>query len=286
VRLSVVMPCLNAASTIAVQLEALAAQEWSEPWEVIVADNGSTDETLSIVERFRDRLPELTVVDASDRAGQGHAMNVGVHAARGRSVLFCDADDQLAPGWVRAMGEALEQHELVASRQEVEKLNEPWQWQARPPQMTEGLMTLPFPPYLPHAPTSGLGVRRALHQKVGGFDADLEQMQDTDFCIRLQLRGTELHFVPEALVHYRYRTELKAMFAQARGYAEAGALLQKRYGAGDSPSALRWAVKHWRPFVQGLPRILRKSGRADLAWRLGWQVGRYRGSLKYRVRAI
>ncbi|MBF2059991.1 glycosyltransferase family 2 protein, partial [Fischerella thermalis] len=42
-KVSVIIPCLNAAETIGVQLEALANQQWSQPWEVIIADNGSTD---------------------------------------------------------------------------------------------------------------------------------------------------------------------------------------------------------------------------------------------------
>lgn len=49
-RLSVIIPCLNAADTIGKQLEALARQEWSEPWEVVILDNGSTDETLAVAE--------------------------------------------------------------------------------------------------------------------------------------------------------------------------------------------------------------------------------------------
>jgi glycosyltransferase involved in cell wall biosynthesis len=52
-RLSVVIPCLNAAATIGVQLEALAGQSWEGEWEVVVADNGSTDGSQAIVESYR-----------------------------------------------------------------------------------------------------------------------------------------------------------------------------------------------------------------------------------------
>ena len=53
-----------------------------EPWEVIVSDNGSTDETRRIVERFHGRLPGLRIV------------------AKGEALLFCDADDEVGPGWL------------------------------------------------------------------------------------------------------------------------------------------------------------------------------------------
>jgi len=52
-RLSVIIACLNGADTIGVQLKALANQQWSEPWEVIFADNGSTDGIVTIVEQCR-----------------------------------------------------------------------------------------------------------------------------------------------------------------------------------------------------------------------------------------
>ena len=61
--LSVVIPCLNGAATLGVQLAALARQEWSEPWEVLLADNGSTDGSAELALGYRDRLPGVRVVD-------------------------------------------------------------------------------------------------------------------------------------------------------------------------------------------------------------------------------
>ncbi|MEO1764635.1 MAG: glycosyltransferase, partial [Cyanobacteria bacterium J06629_18] len=64
-QLSVVIPCFNAASTIAAQLEAFTQQQCSETWEIIIADNGSTDESLNIVKQYQQNLPNLRIVDAS-----------------------------------------------------------------------------------------------------------------------------------------------------------------------------------------------------------------------------
>ena len=111
-KLSVIIPCLNAANTIAVQLDALAAQQWDQPWEVIVADNGSTDDSIAIIERYKTTLPHLRIADASARRGQPYALNVGAMAATGEALAFCDADDEVAPGWLSAMGEALSKHDF------------------------------------------------------------------------------------------------------------------------------------------------------------------------------
>ena len=109
---------------------------------------------------------------------------------------------------------------------------------------------------------------------------------DTDYCIRLHRLGVEPVFVPEALLHYRYRDELGAIFAQARLYAETTALLQRRYATGRALRPWRWPFKHWRPIMKELPRARRKGSRARLAWLLGRQVGRYVGSARYRVLVI
>ena len=61
-KLSVIIPLFNAADYIAVQLDALSKQHWSEPWEIIVSDDGSTDGSLRVVERYRRVLPNLRIL--------------------------------------------------------------------------------------------------------------------------------------------------------------------------------------------------------------------------------
>ena len=193
-KLSVVIPCYNGADTLGVQLEALANQHWPEPWEVIVLDNRSTDGSRQIAERYKERLPKLRVVDASARQGQPFALNVGVEAATGEAVAFCDADDEVSSGWVAAMGEALSRHDFVACSVDIEKLNPPWAVAARGYPQRDGLQKAWYPPYLLHAGGGTLGVKRSLHAMVGGFDEALPYLHDTDFCFKLQLarRATPL----------------------------------------------------------------------------------------------
>jgi len=75
-RVSVVMPVLNGAATLPQQLRALAAQTYPGRWELVVADNGSTDETAQVVREWTGRLPCLRLVDASDRMSTNYARNV------------------------------------------------------------------------------------------------------------------------------------------------------------------------------------------------------------------
>jgi glycosyltransferase involved in cell wall biosynthesis len=105
IKISVVIACLNEVHTLGEQLDALSRQQWHD-WEVIIADNGSTDGTQELARSFADRL-NITVLDASDEPGSGYARNEGARAASGDALLFPDADDVVADDWLAHMGQAL-----------------------------------------------------------------------------------------------------------------------------------------------------------------------------------
>ena len=282
-QLSVIIPAYNAAATLPAQLEALARETWTEPWEVIVADNGSTDNTRSVVEQYQQKLPNLRLVDASDWPGAAHARNVGAAAALGPALAFCDADDEIGAGWVAAIGAALKQYDFVASRFDTEKLNPLWVRRSHTNPQKEGLKEYRFPPYLPHAGGSGLGIKLAIHNLVGGFDESMRILEDTDYCWRVQRAGIRLGFVPEAVVHVRYRDTLRGIFKQARRYAEYNVLLYKKYRLLGMPS-LSWRdeLSSWGLFFKRLPRVRSKGGLAALVWLFAWRLGRLYGYIKYR----
>lgn len=283
-KLSVIIPCLNAAKTIGVQLDALCQQEWDEPWEVIVADNGSSDETLAVIKEKSGGLPSVQVVDASDCGGSAHARNVGALLASGKSLVFCDADDEVGPGWLAAIGSALSEHDFVASRLDIEKLNPPWiAARLRNPQAA-GLQRVAYPPFLCHAGGSGLGIKRALHRRVGGFDVSLPRLQDTDYCFRVQLLGTVLHFAADAVVHVRYSSNSALLFRQARLWAQYNELMYKRYGGGR-PMVHPWLtyLKVWHNLIRSAPRVLHKETRPAWMKALGTQIGLLQGAARFLV---
>ena len=283
-KLSVIIPCLNAAETIGAQLDALRRQVWTEAWEVIVADNGSSDATIDVVKRNQRRLPNLQIVDASDRAGSGHARNVGARFAAGDLLAFCDADDEVGEGWLAAIGTALADRDFVASRMDIAKLNPSWiTTNLRSPQST-GLQKVAYPPYLSHAGGSGLGIKREIHQRAGGFDESLPRLEDTDYCFRVQRLGVELHFVAEAVVHVRYSAKPVSFFHQARLWAEYNALMYKRYGGGVR-LAHPWVAytQTWRDLICCVPHALHRETRSAWMKTLGTQIGLLQGVIRFRV---
>jgi glycosyltransferase involved in cell wall biosynthesis len=285
-RVSVIIPCFNAAGTISGQLEALAAQQWPEPWEIIVADNGSTDGSLAIVKAYQRRLPHLRLLDASDRSGAAHARNVGARAAHGQALAFCDADDEVASGWLIAIGEALSHHPFVAGRVETTKLNPLWVTEAygRHPQEV-GLSKICYPPFLLHAGGSTLGVQRDVHERVGGFDESLPYLEDTDYCFRIQRAGIPIIFEPAAVIHVRLRSSFWHIFRQGRHWATYNVLLYKRYRPSGTREYGRW-INHLMTWIRLLGRLVKLRSQAELGrwvWHCAWQIGRLEGSLKFGV---
>lgn len=284
---SVIIPFYNAASTIGAQLEALARQCWSGSWEVICVDNGSTDDTLKIVEKYRNSLPRLRVIEAPTIPTQYHAMNVGARAATGEALLFCDADDEVGEGWLGAMAEALSKHDFVACRTDAKKLNESWLVEGLGSSQANGLQTLRFARHVYHAGAGTMGIKRSLLFDVaGGFDESMWHCGDTMLSIKLQLAGATLHFVPDAVLHVRQRSTLWGVCRQGYGYAKYNTLLYKKSIAlGISKVTHPWrnAIREWRNLLGMVRRTRNKATLANCMFGLGWQVGLVMGSIKNRV---
>ena len=153
---SVVIPARDAAGVIGQQLGALAAQTHRD-FEVVVADNGSTDGTADAVRAAAGPL-DVRVVDASQRPGVAHARNVGIRSALAAKILFCDADDVAEPGWVAALADALDTVDLVGGRLEVGVVNSAQEvsWTLSP--TDDGLPVTMR--HLPYAVGANLGARR------------------------------------------------------------------------------------------------------------------------------
>jgi glycosyltransferase involved in cell wall biosynthesis len=276
-RLSVVIACYNSSETLGDQLEALANQPCPVPWELIVADNGSTDGSAALARSFAGRLP-LRVVDASTRRGPAHARNVGVDAAHGAWIAFCDADDVVAPDWLARVCAAMSRHAFVAGRVDVQLLNPPSLWLSRAMEQQEGLQPASGNRLgLPHAGAGNMAIHREVFRRVGGFDEGLRCLEDTDLCWRVQLAGTPLVFDRDLLLHTRLRSTLRGNFAQGRSYARGQSGLERRYGPltpGTCARAGQHSDSRSAKLAAAFRGVFESHNVRGLAWRLGWYVER------------
>ena len=99
-RISIVIPVYNEEDTLAACLEAIAVQT-VQPFEVIVVDNNSTDNTVQVAQRY----PFVTILSEKNQ-GVVHARNRGFNAARGEIIGRIDADSRLAPDCIAEVEKA------------------------------------------------------------------------------------------------------------------------------------------------------------------------------------
>lgn len=104
-RLSIVTPLFNKAGYIAETIESVRRQTVPD-WEMIVVDNCSTDGGLQIARDLAAPDARIRCIESSEGCGPGAARNRGIDLASGDWVLFLDADDLLAPGYLEEQMEA------------------------------------------------------------------------------------------------------------------------------------------------------------------------------------
>ncbi len=283
---TVVLPVLDAAETVGQQLAALASQDFTGPWELVVADNGSRDGTLDVVRAWSDRLPAVRIVRADGRPGVSHARNAGARAARAELLAICDGDDVVAPGWLSALVAASSHYDLLAGAIDEEALNRPVVRAWRPSRAQGG------PPvirgFLPYAVGANCAVWRRVVDDLGGWNEDyVAGGNDVEFSWRAQLHGHRLGYVPDAVVQYRYRDDLRSWARQAYLGGRAAAHHVADFGAaGLPPVPARRVLRNWLRLVIRSPRLLRPGPRGWWVGEAAGALGRVRGSLEFRVVAL
>lgn len=276
--LVVVIAAWNGESTIGAQLDALSHEVVDGGFEVLVADNGSSDRTVEIAAGYGDRL-RLRVIDASAQQGQTFARNAGARASSAPFIVFLDQDDVIEPKYLQTMRAALQTHNFVAARMSKERLNEGWVAKSRGLAQETGLNHSSSP----WAYGCTLGVSRSMFDDLEGFDSTLyRSAEDIEFCRRAARHGYELHFEAEAVLQYRFPATLGGLFRQGRHYGIGQFVLDVRDPATAEgiPSLYRIAKGLLRSFdLLVLRRRMDSHGRG--AFLLGRNVGYLTARLRH-----
>ena len=278
---SVVVPVLNESADLPEQLAALAAQTYCGPWELIVCDNGSVDGTPQLAASWRDRLPNLRVVDASDRRGINHARNVGVEHARGDFIAFCDGDDVVTPDWLHALAEAAPLADIVGGALDTERLNGA---NATSPQELPNSLPLKYD-FLLGVSGGNCGVWRAVAMELGWDEQFTFGGSDIEFAWRAQLAGYHIAYAPQALISVRNPDSLRALARQWYLYGESeGKLFRVFRHRGMRRSRVGEAARVWAWLLIHVGDV-RGSAQARRRWvRLAsYRAGRLAGSVRERT---
>jgi glycosyltransferase involved in cell wall biosynthesis len=197
---SVVTPVYNCGRWVAEAVNSALGQE-RDDFEMIVVDDGSTDETPEILGRCSDRARIIR----QENAGVSAARNRGMEEARGEWIAFLDADDRWRPGHLDRLASGIERNPgagLVYT--DVMVIDE--QGRSLKPKRSPGPGSDPFRSLIlaNTITTSAAAVRRECLGKTGSFLPGLECGEDWDLWLRIAHRFPVVH-VPEISADYRRR---------------------------------------------------------------------------------
>ncbi|HZO81819.1 MAG TPA: glycosyltransferase family A protein [Candidatus Binataceae bacterium] len=231
-RVSVIIPVRNGAATVGRTIDSALAQA-PEPPEVVVVDDGSTDDTARILDAYGDRIKVLR----QRNRGPSFARNAGALAAgpEAEYFAFLDADDVWLPGMLAAMVAELDATSgAVLAFCDVVPVND----------SDQELDTCFIDPPSAHAPTmeelltrwwpiltSAAVMRRAAFERAGGFDESFTRPGFEDPFMWLVMREEgDFIYIPQRLVRYRTTPPHARMMKYAKGYRIFSRLVTQRYG--------------------------------------------------------
>ncbi len=244
---SVIVCSYNGAPTLAACLESLGKLNYPD-YEVILVDDGSTDNTHEVAEKF----PSVRYIHQKNH-GLSHARNTGAAAAKGEVFAYTDSDCMADVDWLYYLIGTLVSGEYAGvGGPNIPPPAQDWIQAcvaAAPGGPSHVLLT---DIVAEHIPGCNMAFYRWAFENVGGFDPEYHKAgDDVDFCWRVQQSGNVIAFSPTAVVFHHRRFTLRAFLRQQEGYGEAESLLRFKHLVFFGPTG----TAKWRGQIYGEPRF-------------------------------
>ena len=201
-KVSVIIPVFNGAKYLAEALQSVFAQTWQD-YEVIVVDDGSTDDSMEICKQF----PDVRIIHHQENRGQSAARNTGVRHAKGEYIAFLDQDDRWYPeklarqvpilekgptyGMVYSNADQIDENGRIVIRNVLDILS------VQPKKsimdcLGSDMFILP----------GTVLIRKSVFEQVGGFDERLSGYEDDDLFSRV-FQTTRIYYIRDSLLQWR-----------------------------------------------------------------------------------
>ena len=195
--ISIITAVYNRASTLEKTINSVKSQSFFN-WELVVWDDGSTDNSLEVALSFKD--PRIRVF-SSQNQGYTKSLITAIAAAHGKYIGICDSDDWLHPNCLKLSSDALNSlsdvgmvftdHYKVDNNDNIIELGK-----------REHLKYSPMKMLVQNIPFHFRLWRRSLYDQLGGFNLEYPVAQDYEFNLRAS-EITQIHHLPELLYYYR-----------------------------------------------------------------------------------
>jgi len=204
-RVSVIVPAYNAAVYLPYAVDSVLAQTYPN-WEIVIVDDGSTDDTRAVVDSYRPKLRDKLQYIYQPNKGLPAARNTGMRAASGEFIALLDADDVWLPQRLErgaAMMDAGPGVGLVHAR--VVRINAlgdiTGQLKVKPKYMSGNIARDIYTRRV-HIVCPTVLFRKTCLQTAGWFDETMQATEDRDLWFRIALRD-KVAYIDEVLAHYR-----------------------------------------------------------------------------------
>lgn len=283
-KISVVIPVLNEEKRIRKCLEALAGNT-VKPYEVIVADGGSTDKTVEIAQSF-----EFVKVIKNIRKNAAAGRNEGIKQARGEVIAFTDGDCIVADNWIKEIEAAFTRHKdldgiggKVLNAAPINRYEEYWgnlAWNLimnfgnEAYTVTEKTLNDAFV-------TANCAYKRKLLIKIKGFNNWFaNNAEDIDLCWRALDNNAKLMYIPDAVIYAHNVTTLKGIIKKSFRNGYSSSKLQKKYGSrvNFDPHIYKMLAANLKGCIFG-----KKDAGLNLVELSAHLLGKYYGSFKTGV---
>lgn len=231
---SVIVPSYNRADEIEELLSSFNELDFTpNRFELIIADDGSTDQTHAVVAAHEKNLPFKTNFYSHKNMGPGAARNMGMEKATGDFFIFIDSDCTVHPDWLTNINQTLEEQKADAFggrdsfREDFSPLLKAINYSMTSFISTGGLRGKRGKKLAKFYPRSfNMGLSRELYNKIGGFGS-LRHGQDIEYSNRILKSGARVVYIDDAIVFHKRRTSIKKFFRQVFNWGVARINLYK-----------------------------------------------------------
>ncbi len=218
-KISIITVCFNSEAHIEEALLSVINQPYDNK-EYLVIDGGSTDRTLSIIEKYKDKIDYF--VSEPDK-GISDAFNKGIKAATGDIIGICNADDQLASDCLHLVADNYDNKiDIYRMNETVKDFETGEEWLTRPTLVYEKTFRSHYTCHM------GCFVTKNAYEKFGMYDIDLRIQMDTDLLRRFTVKGARYKYIDANCGYFR-RGGISTYGVKRRNYERK--LIMKRYGA-------------------------------------------------------
>jgi glycosyltransferase involved in cell wall biosynthesis len=228
----VIIPAFNAAKTLPIALESVASQTFDD-WQILLVDDGSTDNTAEVVAPFLTRFgPKILYIKQKNR-GLPAARNTAIRASSAEFLALLDADDVWLPCRLEESLKVLRERPQAGLAYggitSIDQDGRPGESFLGNRRFAQGRIAPRIYMRQVELPCPTLTFRRKCIDEVGFFDETMRATEDRDLCLRIALRY-EVAFVPRVIAFYRVSPSSMTTDPERMIHAQMQ-FIEKHYGA-------------------------------------------------------